>query len=492
MNILLVYPEFPDTFWSFKHALKFVHRKAATPPLGAITVASMLPVTWNKRLVDMNVRPLQDTDLIWADYVFISAMLVQRQSTLKVLSRCKFLGKKVVAGGPLFTNEYEFFPEVDHFVLNEAELTLPLFLADLEKGALQHVYATSEYADLQKTPLPEWSLLDLDAYDCMSLQITRGCPFNCDFCSVTALLGHQVRHKTVKQVLAELDSVYRLGWRRNILIVDDNFIGNKKFLKQELLPALIEWRKDKKTGPFITEVSINLADDDELIHLMVQAGFASLFIGIETPDEEALKECRKSQNRNRNLVESVHHLQRSGLQVYGGFIVGFDHDTPGTFQQQIDFIQRAGIVVAMVGLLQAPYGTQLYRRMQQEGRLAHLISGNNTDGDTNIVPKMDLQVLKNGYRHLMHRIYSPGLFYQRLHNFLQTYRPVNMVRRFEVQEILAILRSMWSMGILNRGRFEYWKLLGWCLLHAPRKFPAAITMSIYGFHLDKVSRLLEG
>ena len=358
MNILLIYPEFPDTFWSFKHALKFVHKKSSSPPLGLLTVAAMLPSTWDKRLVDMNITRLKKSDLDWADMVLVSAMTVQRNSVIEVLQLAKQAGKTIVAGGPLFTAEPEAFPEVDHLILNEAEITLPMFLSDLGRGKPQRIYQTDEYADITTTPVPLWELINQSQYDSLSLQFSRGCPFNCDFCNVTALLGHRMRLKSTEQLIAELDKIYSLGWRRGIFIVDDNFIGNKRILKEEVLPALIEWRKGKKGCLFTTEASVNLADDDTLIELMVKAGFTQVFVGIETPDDGALAECSKSQNRNRDLVSSVKKLQQMGLQVMGGFIVGFDSDDDTIFDRMIDFIQRSGIVTAMVGLLQAPVGTQ--------------------------------------------------------------------------------------------------------------------------------------
>ena len=264
---------------------------------------------------------------------------------------------KVVVGGPLFTMEYEKFPAVDYFVLNEAEETLAPFVRDLLAGQARRVYSSDEFPDIHQTPAPLWQLADLKHYDTVSIQFSRGCPFNCDFCNVTALLGHRPRTKTAEQIIAELDSLYALGWRKNIFFVDDNFIGNKKQIKSEVLPALIEWRKGKIGMPFSTEASINLADDPELLQLMVKAGFDAVFVGIETPNEDSLIECSKNQNKGRDLVESVKRLQRAGLQVQGGFIVGFDNDSPSIFQQQIDFIQKSGIVTAMVGLLQAPLGT---------------------------------------------------------------------------------------------------------------------------------------
>ncbi|MBI2437813.1 MAG: B12-binding domain-containing radical SAM protein, partial [Lentisphaerae bacterium] len=358
MNILLVYPEFPDTFWSFKHALEFVRKRAALPPLGLLTVAAMLPREWSKRLVDTNTRALTKKDLAWADMVFISAMVVQRESARRIIAQCKEAGRKVVAGGPLFSIEHNEFPDADHFILNEAELSIPDFLQDLAQGRPRRIYSSTKFADLRRTPAPMWELLNFRHYVCLSIQFSRGCPFTCDFCNVTALLGHRVRIKTSRQIIVELDSLYAQGWRSDVFFVDDNFIGNRQFLKTDLLPELIRWRKVKKGIVFNTETSLNLVEDQTLMEMMVEAGFSKVFIGIETPAEEGLAECGKHQNKNRNLVEDVKRIQRTGLQVQGGFIVGFDSDQPSIFKRQIEFIQKSGIVTAMVGLLQAPPGTR--------------------------------------------------------------------------------------------------------------------------------------
>lgn len=492
MKILLVYPEFPDTFWSFKHALRFVRKKAGSPPLGLITVAAMLPAEWEERLVDLNVTDLTPKDLAWADYVFISAMIVQREAARALIARCKDFGVKVVAGGPLFTMEHEQFPEVDHFVLNEAELTLPLFLTDLANGCAQKVYTTTEFADIQQTPAPLWRLVNLKHYDTVSIQFSRGCPFSCDFCNVTTLLGHRPRTKTAAQIIAELDSLYALGWRKSIFFVDDNFIGNKKQIKSEVLPALIEWRKGKIGMPFNTEASINLADDPELLSLMTHAGFDTVFVGIETPNEASLAECSKNQNKGRDLVESVKLLQRAGLQVQGGFIVGFDNDPPSIFQQQIDFIQKSGIVTAMVGLLQAPPGTRLYERMQKEGRLVNELSGDNVDGSTNIIPKMGLEPLREGYRKLLGQIYAPQFYYERVLTFLREYHPPEIRFHLDPQYFLAFGRSIYQLGIRGIERVHYWRLFFWTLFHRPRMFPLAITLAIMGFHFRQVTELHIG
>jgi len=370
MKALLVYPKYPDTFWSFKHALRFISKKALHPPLGLLTVAAMLPEQWEKSLVDMNVETLKDKDIEWADCVFISAMSVQRESAKEIICRCKESGVNVVAGGPLFTAEYDTFKDVDHFVLDEAEITLTPFLADFEKGEAKPIYTSKEFSDIGTTPIPLWELVNMKNYVSMTIQYSRGCPFNCEFCDITTLFGHKPRTKNKDQILAELESLYSRGWRGSLFFVDDNFIGNKKKLKNEVLPGIIDWMK-KKRYPFklSTEASINLADDDILMKMMIQAGFAGVFIGIETPDEESLAECNKFQNKNRDLVACVKKIQKYGLQVRGGFIVGFDNDSPSIFERQIEFIQKSRIITAMVGILNAPRGSRLYKRIEKEGRL---------------------------------------------------------------------------------------------------------------------------
>jgi len=489
MNILLVYPQFPDTFWSFKHALKFIRKQSSLPPLGLLTVASMLPQGWQKRLIDANVTQLTDRDLEWADYVFVSAMTVQRESSHTVIARAKAAGKTVVAGGPLFVAEHKKFEMVDHFVLNEAEITLPLFLADLARGQAQPIYETSDFPDIGQTPPPMWELAELDRYATMCVQFSRGCPFNCDFCNVTALLGHRVRTKTPEQIITELDTLYDLGWRGPVFFVDDNFIGNKRVLKRELLPALIEWRKGKVGLPLHTEASINLADDERLMDLMVEAGFDAVFVGIETPDEDGLAECSKRQNANRDMVEDVKRIQRAGLEVQGGFIVGFDSDKPSIFQRQIDFIQQSGIVTAMVGLLQAIPGTQLYERLKQAGRLCSDSSGDNVDGTTNIIPKMSLETLREGYREIMEQIYSPAHYYQRVKTFLKEYKPPKFKTPLDFDYLMAFFRSVFELGIVGEERRYYWRLLAWTLFRRPRLFQEAVTFAIYGYHFRRVCEL---
>ena len=489
MNVLLIYPEFPDTFWSYKHALKFLRKKAALPPLGLLTVGAMLPPDWGKRLVDLNVRKLTEKDLAWADCAFISGMVVQGESARQVIAQCKGAGLKVVGGGPLFTIEPEQFQEVDHFVLNEAEVTLPRFISDLAEGSAKRFYTTSEFADVRKTPVPLWALAESKRYASMSIQYSRGCPYDCDFCSVAALFGHRPRIKTADQVIAELDSLYGEGWRGSVFFVDDNFIGNKKRLKTELLPALIQWQRHKSGIAFYTEASINLADDEELMRMMVEAGFDVVFIGVETPCDESLQECRKRHNMGRDMVEDAKRLQRAGLQVQGGFIVGFDNDTPSIFSRQIDFIQKSGIVTAMVGLLQAPPGTRLYDRLKREGRLLKEMSGDNVDGTTNIIPRMNLDTLREGYKSILAHIYSPRHYYRRLKTFLREYKAPRIKPRLDLAHILAFMRSIVHLGIIGKERVHYWNLLFWTCFHRPELFSLAITLAIYGHHFRKTCEL---
>jgi len=494
MKILLVYPHYPATFWSFRYAMKFIDRKASFPPLGLLTVAAMLPDSWEKRLIDMNVRSLTDKELAWADYVFISAMTIQRQSVREVIDRCRRLGVKTVAGGPLFTSCHEDFPEVDHLVLGEGEITLPLFLEDLRHGAPKRIYRADGWAQLAETPIPLWSLVKISDYAAMNLQYGRGCPFDCEFCDITALFGRRPRSKPLDRVLAELESLYACGWRGAVFFVDDNFIGDKPRLKREILPAIIDWMETREYPfYFYTEASIDLADDPQLLELMVRAGFEEVFIGIETPHEEGLAESGKVQNKNRDLLASVKRIQQAGLQVHGGFIVGFDSDPTTIFDKQIRFIQESGIVTAMVGVLTALRGTKLYQRLENEGRLLKGSSGNNTAIDINFVPRMQTEALIAGYQSILDNIYAPKQYYRRVIKLFQEYRP-RPKGRFHLQKghIGAFFKSILFLGVIGKGRLHYWKLFFWSLFRKPRLFPLAITYAVYGFHFRKVAEKLKG
>lgn len=489
MKILLVYPKYPDTYWSFKHALRFISKKAAVPPLGLITVSAMLPGHWKRKLVDLNTTELKLSDLLWADYVFLSAMYVQKESINRVIELCVKHKVKMVAGGPLFTQEHDNYPQIDHFVLNEAEITLPQFLADLEgTGKPERIYATDAYADMKLSPVPDYALLNPRHYANMSLQVTRGCPFACDFCEITSLLGHKVRMKETSQVLAELDALYSIHWVGPVSVVDDNLIGNRSVLKHSLLPAITKWMKvHHHPFAFTAQVSINLADDQELLDAMVQAGFNSVFIGIETPDEIALQSCNKVQNERRDLLHNVKTIQQSGMEVSAGFIVGFDSDTPSVFQRQTDFIQKSGIISAMVGLLNAPKQTVLYQRLESENRLTTEATGSNTDYSMNFIPAMDHHVLMNGYQSILHNIYTAKPYYKRIRQFFRNYNPmVIKPRKLDLIHLIAFFKSIVIIGLLNKGRREYWKFLFWTLFTRRKLFTDAMTYAVYGYHFRTV------
>jgi len=494
MNALLIYPRTPETFWSLTHALRLVNRRAASPPLGLLTVAAMLPADWNLRLVDLNVRPLNDGDLAWADCALVSGMIVQRQSALKVVARCKSAGLTVIAGGPLFASEEERerFEAVDHFVLNEAELTLPPFLADLARGRARRVYQTDQFADLAATPVPRWDLLDPHQYGSRGVQFSRGCPNACEFCEVTRLFGHRWRTKTSAQMVAELDTLYRLGWRGVVPFVDDNFNAHGRRLRDDLLPALIEWRRGKRGMGFSAQVTMDIADDPDLMGAMVRAGFDTVFIGIETMDEANLVECHKRQNQRRDLLADIRRIQRAGLQVQAGFIVGFDGDTPSVFGRMAEFIQKSGIATAMVGLLQAPVGTALHERLRREGRIRLDLSGDNSDGTTNILPVMGLEKLQSGYGKLLRDLYAPANYYRRVRTFLREYRPPRSNMQLTRFHLLAVVRSFYHLSIAGTEGWRYPGLLFWTLFRRPRALPVAVVLALYGYHYRKCYEPLTG
>jgi len=487
-KILLIYPKCPDTFWSFKNVLNFISKKAAFPPLGLLTIAPMLPKEWNKKLIDLNIKKLEDKEIIWADIVFISAMLVQEKSAKEIIERCKSLGKKIVAGGPAFTTGYKKFSNIDHFVLNEAEITLPRFLEDLKKGKAKKIYTSKKRPDITKTPVPDWSLINFKDYVTMLVQYSRGCPYNCEFCDIIIMNGRIPRTKTPEQIINEIQSLYDKGWKGSIFIVDDNFIGNKSKVKK-MLPKLIEWqKKNKYPFKFLTEASLDLAEDDELMQMMSKANFSKVFLGIETPSLDSLKECGKYQNTKMDLAESVKRIHKNGIQVMGGFIVGFDNDTSKIFDAQIKFIQKVGIGTAMMGILTALPKTRLWHRLKKEKRLLKETSGENTDGDINFLPKMGLRTLSEGYQKVISTIYSPKNYFKRLNTFFKDYKPkvknkVNLSREM----ISAFFKSIWRIGIISKARKYYWKLLLKVGFTKTKALPLAIEQAIYWKHFSEIA-----
>jgi radical SAM superfamily enzyme YgiQ (UPF0313 family) len=492
MKILLIYPEYPDTFWSYKHALTFIHKKASLPPLGLLTVSSLLPKDWEKKLIDLNVNRLTDEDIINADLVMISSMIVQINSVKEIIKRVKSFGKFLIAGGPLFSSSYKNFPDVDCFVLNEGEITIPLFLNDFERNDLKRVYKSAIRPDITTTPLPDWSLINLNDYASVSIQVSRGCPFSCDFCDIIIMNGRVPRVKSPGQVIAELNAIYDTGWRSSVFIVDDNFIGNRKKVKAILQEISIWMKEHKKPFSLSTEASITVADDKEIIELLKESNFSGLFVGIETPDEDSLKSCGKYQNTGKDLKEKVNFLQRNGLEVKGGFIVGFDTDNAGTFDRMIEFIQNSGIVTAMVGLLHALPRTKLYKKLKKEGRILSAATGNNTDSTLNFIPEMRKDVLMEGYKKILDTIYHPKHYYNRIITYLNEYRGLAIGSKFSIKlMIIAITRSFWQMGVMEKGNFYFWKMIFWTLLHKPKLIAEAITQSIYGYHYRTVLQTNE-
>jgi radical SAM superfamily enzyme YgiQ (UPF0313 family) len=488
-KILMVYPKIPTTYWSFDHALPFIGKKAALPPLGLMTVAAMLPRQYEVRLIDLNVTTLVREDIEEADIVFVSAMIVQKQSFEEMVSLCGECGRPVVAGGPYPISSYREIEGVDFFVLDEAELTLPRFLADLEAGHPHKLYRDPGKPEITGTPVPRFDLIDVSMYDSMPLQYSRGCPYSCEFCDIIEMFGHVQRTKTAEQFLRELDAVKESGFRGTVFIVDDNFVGNHRKVK-ELLRALIAWQKQHGFPfAFFTEASIDLAQDDELLDFMVEASFSMVFVGIETPDEATLAYTQKRQNLKSPILESVEKIQRRGIEVTGGFILGFDTDAPDIFDRQINFIQQAGIPISMVGLLTALPNTQLWRRLEQEGRLKQ---GNTTGNNThilgmNFVPRMQESTLIDGYKRVLSELYSPKRYFERCITLLRRLPPRSKaVRSTSWVEIKALLLSLLKQGFSSYG-LHYWRYLLAALLTRPTLFPDAVALAIKGFHLFTIT-----
>lgn len=489
MNVLMVYPEFPDTYWSFKYALPIEGKKSAYPPLGLLTIAAMLPKDWAKRLVDTNIRRLKDSDLKWADVVMLSGMIVHRQEVIETLDRCRAKGLRTIVGGPITNSVSELPQHADSVVYGEAEDLMPQLIADLESGQLKPTYKASDLPSMYQTPAPDLSLIDTRHYSAMPIQYSRGCPFNCEFCDIIEIYGRVPRTKTPAQIVAELDQLYARRWRGSVFIVDDNFIGNKRKAK-ELLTALADWNRSHRTPfSFFTEASVNLADDTELLEMMKAANFTRVFMGIETPVEASLKEAHKMQNTRKNLVESVHRIQDYGLEVMAGFIVGFDNDPEDIFDRQVEFIHESAIPLAMVGILLALPGTQLFRRLKKEGRILDEGHGNNMDVRLNFIPKMNAQTLVQGYRDILKRIYTPDAYYERALRFLERYKHPNHRPRV-FSDYLALARSFIKQGVLSESRTSYWKYVAKAAVKYRKQFDTAMTLAVMGYHFQMLTRII--
>jgi fatty-acid desaturase/radical SAM superfamily enzyme YgiQ (UPF0313 family) len=495
MNALLIYPQFPETFWSFKYALSFLGKRAAQPPLGLMTVGALLPKYWNKRLVDTNVERLRDRDLAWADVVLLSGMHIQRDALAVIVERCRKLGLRTVVGGPITSSVPAADLKADHVIIGEAEELIVGLAQDLEQGTAKDVYQATERTEMRSSPLPDVSLIKMKRYSTMTVQYSRGCPFNCEFCGIIEIYGRRPRTKDVTQVLAELDQLRSAGWKESVFIVDDNFIGNKAKAK-ELCVALARWRQRAKANfDFITEASLNLADDPELMQLMKDAGFKSVFLNIETPDESGLIASDKLQNTRRSLLDSVAIIQSFGMQVMGGFILGFDTDHVDVFDRMVELIQNSGIPIATVGLLQAMPRTQLFQRLWKEGRIMDAGQGNNTSELLNFLPQMDATCLIEGYRSVLKRIYSCEAYYERVKLYLSRTQPkpgerTSKQRLLAPSNVRALVTSVLRQGVFGRQRWSYWKFLLAAATHYRRCFSAAITLAVMGYHLQVMTRKL--
>jgi radical SAM superfamily enzyme YgiQ (UPF0313 family) len=506
MKVLFIYPQCPDTtFWSFKTVLwKFLRKKTAFSPLGLLTVAAMLPKIWRKKLIDLNRDPvLRDADIAWADLVMISAMIIQKESAKEAIRRCKVLGKTVVVGGPLFSGSYKIFtdnyfvldeagliadfPGIDHFVLDEAEITLPPFLKDLERGQAKKIYTAAAKPNLWQSPVPDWSLIKLPDYTTASIQFSRGCPYDCDFCCVHEMLGRKMRAKSSSQIIAELNALYLAGYRGSIFFVDDNFVGLRAAVK-EVLRAVIKWQEEHNFPfDFLTQASVDMSDDEELLELMRRAGFKKVFLGIETTNIEGLRESHKMQNVRRNLKETVKIIHRHGIQVMAGMIVGFDADTPKIFDEMFKFLQEAGIITAMVNMLTILPGTKLWVRMKAEGRLLSDTGGDSVSAELNFKPTMGSQELSEGYRRLLLKLYQPKHYYRRLRQMMKDLR-AGKGKKISFSDVRAFCQSLWRIGIFSRSNWRYFKLLLRTSIFKRRSLPAAVEAAIIFVHYNKLSR----
>ena len=488
MRALLVNPAFPDSYWSGRFALRFARRRSLLPPLGLITVAALLPKSWSLRLVDLDTESLSDADLKWADVVMLTGMLVQRPSLHEVLGRCRRLGVRTVVGGPYATALPQELDAADHVVVGEGEELVPVLAADLEAGRAHHLYKETAKPELSAAPLPRFDLLNPHAYHQMSLQYSRGCPFNCEFCDIIVMYGRKPRTKTPSQIIAELEAIRRTGFSGDVFFVDDNFIGNKRSVK-ELLPAIAAWRERVRPPlEFYTEASVNIADDTQLVDLMTGAGFTAVFMGIETPSPESLKETRKVQNLRRDLVAQVHGLLDRGLDVWAGFILGFDNDGPDSFDQMIHFIQNASIPYAMVGMLSALPNTPLYARLEKEGRLRPELSGDQF-GLTNVVTRLPAAQMLAGYRRVLETVYNPEVYFRRCMDNLARWKPVaGSVRPIGQRDLACAVRALWGQGITGRYRGAYWQFLRWVMRNCPEKLGRAIAQGAAGHHYITYTR----
>ena len=492
MRVLLLYPKFPQSFWSFEKTLALVGRKALLPPLGLITVAGLLPQEWEYKLVDRNVRDVTAAEWQWAELVLLSGMIVQKDDMLLAIEEAHSRDKKVAIGGPYATSLPEEVASADYLILDEGEITIPMFIEAINNGAQSGKFRTEEKAAVTETPIPRYDLLDLTAYDNMSVQFSRGCPFQCEFCDIIVLYGRKPRTKDPKQLLKELDFIYDLGWRGGVFMVDDNFIGNKRNVKL-LLKELKEWMREKEYPfSFDTEASVDLANDEELMELMAECSFKKVFLGIETPDEDSLALTQKFQNTRDPLSESVDKITRYGLQVMAGFIIGFDNEKTGAGDRIVSFVEQTGIPMAMFSMLQALPNTALWHRLEKEGRL--LDQGANINQTTlmNFVPTRPIEEIATEYVNGFYQLYDPKTYLDRTFRyFMKLGVPRHSgKRKVDSKSIKALLTICWRQGILRETRWKFWGHLAKILGRNPKLVPLYLVACAYLEHFIEYRQIV--
>ena len=495
IKVLMVWPSFPASFWSLGEVMQIVPERALVPPLGLITVAALCPAHWEIRLVDLAFQELRDEDILWADLVMVSAMAVQRKGVRLTLERASKLNRRTMIGGPYASSDPDaLLPLADHVVVGEPDEMFPQIALDLERGSARRLYSIAEKPDVSRTPVPRFDLLALNKYTFMSVQFSRGCPFTCEFCDIITIYGRRPRTKSPAQLTRELDSLLQLGWRKDVFVVDDNFIGNHK-AALELVHELERWqRRNRYPFVFFTEASIDLASRPGLLDGMVKANFWRVFIGIESPSAESLKETKKFQNLRRDLLDSIHFIQQHGLWVMGGFIVGFDSDPPDIFDRQIEFVQRAAIPWAMTGILQAPPTTPLYERMKKDGRLLENKPEPNNFESPNFRTVLPLPELLDGTKRMLLALYEPQRFYQRVLDSLERWQPQPEQKGSAISLrylMRVLLKSVWKQGVLSRYRGAYWRFMRGLMTRwglQPQKRRLGFELALSGHHFIRYAQ----
>jgi radical SAM superfamily enzyme YgiQ (UPF0313 family) len=495
IKVLMVWPRFPASFWGLSEVMEIVPERSLVPPLGLITVAALCPKRWKIRLVDLAFEEVRDEDILWANLVMVSAMAVQREGVRQTLERASKLNRRTMIGGPYASSEPEaLLPLADHVVVGEPDEVFPEIAADLERGSARRLYRIKEKPDVGRTPVPRFDLLALNKYTLMSVQFSRGCPFTCDFCDIITIYGRRPRTKPPAQLIKELDALLQLGWRKEVFVVDDNFIGNHR-AALELVQKLEQWqRRNRYPFGFVTEASIDLASRPALLEAMVKANFCRVFIGIESPSAESLKETKKFQNLRRNLLDSIRSIQQHGLWVMGGFIVGFDSDPPDIFDRQIEFVERAAIPWAMTGVLQAPPTTPLYERMKREGRLLQNNPEPSNFDPPNFRTVLPLPELLDGTKRMLLTLYDPHRFYERALDSLERWQlqPEQRAPALSFRYLsIVLLKSVWKQGLLSGYRRAYWRYVGRLMLRwglQPQKRRLGLELALSGHHFIRYAR----